>query len=72
MKLLRVLKKILSNIHRYILWALLSIVIWSFVFTRITDTSPEKKVTVFAHTPELAAEELSRYLEALRRRLRKA
>ena len=63
MKLLRVLKKILSNIHRYILWALLSIVIWSFVFTRITDTAPEKKVTVFAHTPELAAEELSIELE---------
>lgn len=44
---MRILKNILSNLHRFVLWALLSVLFWSWIFTFLTDTAPAKKVTVF-------------------------
>lgn len=45
---MRVLKNIGSQLHVYILWLLLSTVIWGYVFNQITDAPPEKKIVVFA------------------------
>ena len=44
---LRALKCLLSGLHNYVLWLLIAVFLWGFVFTRLTDTSPERKVTVF-------------------------
>lgn len=59
---MNLIKKIFSNIHRYILWALLSALIWAFVFSIITDADRKKKVTVFFNTPSV---EEYRFEEAL-------
>ncbi len=47
---MRTLKNIFSRLHEYILWALISAVFWSWIFTMVTDAAPEKKVSVFADT----------------------
>ena len=44
-------RRILSRLHEYILWLLLSMVFWGWIFTMLTDTSPEKKITVFIDAP---------------------
>ena len=54
-------ERIARQIPLMILWAMLSALLWSFVFNLITDTDPAHKLTLFidAETPgaaELAAE----------------
>ena len=45
---MRVAKNILSQLHTYVLWLLLSAVFWGWIFSAfITDTKPEKKVVVY-------------------------
>ena len=61
---MRVMKKILSQLHTFVLWALVSAMFWSWVFTFVTDTSPDRKVTVYVKAPELRATELAVALEA--------
>lgn len=45
-----VFKRILSNLHRYVLCALGSVLIWTWIFTIITDAPRAKKVTVMCDT----------------------
>ena len=45
---MRVLKNILSRLHTYILWALLSVVVWGFVFNLLTDAPADKKIVIYA------------------------
>lgn len=47
---MRIFKKILSNIHRYVFCALMSVVIWAWIFTLVTDAPRAKKVTVLFDT----------------------
>ena len=44
---MRVLKNIGSQVYLYLLWLLASVFLWGWIFTMITDTVPEKKVTIF-------------------------
>ncbi len=60
---MRFLKNIVSQTHRWILWALLSAVFWAWIFTLLTDTVPAKKVTVFVQTEDCQAEALALRLE---------
>ena len=48
---MRIIRKILRNLHRYVLWALISAVLWAWVFSFVTDTTRAKKVTLFVNTP---------------------
>ena len=41
------MKRFLSQIPMYILWLLLSVMIWGWIFTRLTDAAPEDKVVLF-------------------------
>ena len=41
-------KKILRNGHRYVLWAVLSVVFWAWIVSRVTDARPQNKVVVYA------------------------
>ncbi len=45
---MRVLKNIVSQLHTYIVWALLSAVFWGFIFGMITDAPAERKIVIFA------------------------
>lgn len=60
---MKMLKKILSQWHSFVLWLLISAFFWSWIFTFVTDTSPEKKVTVYCKVPEIQATELAIALE---------
>lgn len=60
---MRTIKRILSQLHRYVLWALISAVVWAFVFTRITDASPKRKVTVYTDAPAVSEITLEAKLE---------
>ena len=60
---MRVLKNIASQFYLYLLWLLVSVLVWGWVFTRITDTAPEKKVTVFVNAYAVEDRALSVELE---------
>ena len=60
---MQVLKNIWSQLHRWVFWALLSTVFWGWIFTMVTDTVPEKKVTVYVLTEECRSTELALQLE---------
>lgn len=57
------IKKLLSNIHRYILWLLLSVIFWAWIFTAVTDTVSSKKVVIYANVPAIREYELAEELE---------
>lgn len=58
-----VIKNVWSQLHRFVLWALLSTIFWAWIFTLVTDTVPEKKVTLYIQTEECQSRELSLKLE---------
>lgn len=60
---MKILKNIFSQLHTFVLWLLMSAIVWSWIFTFVTDTSPEKKVTVYCHVPQLRETELAAALE---------
>ena len=61
---MRVLKNILSQLHVYVLWLLLSTVFWGWIFTSfVADTSPEKKITIYIDAPRVADTALDIALE---------
>ncbi len=58
------LKSILRNWYRYVLWVIVSIVFWSWIAMLLTDTAnPAKKVVLFADLPEVKGEALELVLE---------
>ena len=44
----RGLKNIFSRLHEYVLWLLVSVLLWSWIFTLVTDAPADRKVVVFA------------------------
>ena len=44
---MRVFKNIFKQLHTFVLWGLASALLWAWIFTFVTDTSPDKKVTVY-------------------------
>ena len=60
---MRIFKRILSNIHRYVVCALLSVVFWGWLFSVVTDAVPAKKVTVLVDTPAVDEVALAKKLK---------
>lgn len=60
---MRVLKNILSHLHIFVLWALLSAMLWAWIFTLVTDTTADKKITIYCHVPQVKSTELAVRLE---------
>ena len=60
---MRVLKNIFSHLHIFLLWAILSAMLWAWIFTFVTDTTPDKKITVYCHVPEIKGTQLAIRLE---------
>ncbi len=61
--MMRIIKWILSNLHRYVLWALLSVLLWGWIFMLRMDTSRDKKVTLFIDVPQVDIQGLTLELE---------
>lgn len=60
---MKMMKRILSQWHSFVLWLLASALFWSWIFTFVTDTSPEHKVTVYCKVPEIRDVALAAALE---------
>ena len=61
---MRALKNIFSQLHVYVLWILLSTVLWGWIFSSfVTDTKPEYKLVVYVDAVQCADRELAMALE---------
>lgn len=60
---MRVLKNIFSHLHIFVAWAILSAMFWTWIFTFVTDTTADKKITVYCHVPKVQGVELAVRLE---------
>lgn len=60
---MKTLKNVVSQLHTFVLWLLASAIFWGWIFTFVTDTSPDKKITVYCHVPEVRDVELAVVLE---------
>ena len=60
---MRILKNILSQLHIYMIWLILYALLWGWIFTFVTDTSPARKVVVFIDAPSCRDMELRLELE---------
>lgn len=60
---MRALKNIFSQLHTFVLWLLASALFWGWIFTVVTDTAPEKKITVYCDVPQMRDTDLAVALE---------
>ena len=60
---MKFLKNILSQLHIYIAWIILSSLLWGWIFMLVTDTSAAKKITIFAEVDNMHETELTLLLE---------
>ena len=57
------IRRILSRFQVYLLWALVSFLLWSYVFTFLTDAAPAKKLTLYISAYAVEDVELAARLE---------
>ena len=57
-KVLKVLSNILHQLHMYVIWIILAVMLSSFMFNCVTDTTAAKKVTIFIDVETLREAEL--------------
>ena len=60
---MRVLRNIVSQVHVYIVWLILSAVLWGFIFNIVTDAPAAKKLVLFAEVESCEDRALSALLE---------
>ena len=60
---MRTVKRIFSLIPLLLLWLMLCVLVWGFVFTRITDTAPENKIVLWVNASVPRATEMAVQLE---------
>ena len=60
---MNVLRRILRQLPLYLAWIVLSAIFWSWIFTLVTDTRPENKVTLLVSAPALEDRPLAAALE---------
>lgn len=60
---MKTLKRIFSQLHTFVLWLLISALFWGWIFTFVTDTSPERKITVYCDVRQLEDTALAVALE---------
>lgn len=59
----KMIKRILSQLHRYVILAMASFIFWAWIFTLLTNTVPAKKIVIFSDIPQLDESALSAELE---------
>ncbi|MGM9608878.1 MAG: hypothetical protein ACI3XE_01485 [Eubacteriales bacterium] len=60
---MKVLKNIFSKFYLYLLWAMIAAMLWGWIFSFVTNTTPSKKVTVFINTYACSDTDLAVELE---------
>ena len=60
---MRILKNIWSQLHTFILWALISVIFWGWIMTLVTDTTDNKKVSIFINAYSVETRALAVELE---------
>lgn len=60
---MRRLKSFFSHLHTFVLWLVISAIFWAWIFTMVTDTTSDKKITIYCHVPEVQSTELAATLE---------
>lgn len=60
---MRFLKNVFSQMHRWVLWALISVMFWAWIYTFVNDTTPARKLTLYAQVDLCEDEALTRELE---------
>lgn len=60
---MRFFKNVLAQLHTFVLWGLASFILWGWIFALVTNTSPEKKVTVYCYVPGVRDVDLAVRLE---------
>ena len=60
---MKLIKRVFSQLYLFLIWIILSTMIWGWVFNLITDTSADKKITVFVEVDEMKELELTLELE---------
>ena len=60
---MRTVKRVFSLVPLLLLWLMLCVLVWGFVFTRITDTAPENKIVLWVNAPVPRATEMAVQLE---------
>lgn len=60
---MKMIKKLLSLLPLMILWLMLSVILWGFVFTRLTDTDARHKIVVCVDAQVSGSTELAVELE---------
>ena len=60
---MKFIKNVFSQLHSFILCALLSVIFWGWIFTLISDTTPAKKVTLVVNAWGVRDQELTLRLE---------
>lgn len=63
MGLIKVLKRIWAQLHRFVFWALVLSLLWAWIYTLVGDTTRDKKVLLYLETPGLDRRALSLRLE---------
>ena len=63
MRIIKVLKRIWAQLHRFVFWALILSLIWAWIYTLVGDTTRDKKVLLCLETPGLDRRALSIRLE---------
>lgn len=57
------IKWIFKNWHRYVLWALLSVIVWAWIFTLLFSAKAAEKVSLYAELPGINGNGLAAALE---------
>ena len=60
---MRIFKNVFSKLYVFLIWIIFSTMIWGWIFNLVTDTTVDKKVTLFIEAPVLQDTELAVYLE---------
>ena len=63
MGILKVLKRIWAQLHRFVFWALILSLFWAWIYTMVGDTGRENMVLFYLETPGLERRALSIRLE---------
>ena len=62
---MKTIKKIFSQLLIYCTWIIISTLVWSWLFNIATDTSAQKKITVFVEAEEVSDNAFAVYLESV-------
>lgn len=60
---MRFFKNVLSQLHSFVLWALLSAIFWGWIFTLVTDAPIQRKITVYCQVPAIRETDMAVELE---------